>query len=465
MLAVWYKSPCGRDYLVDPRLFFNAVIGDKEETSFLVREKNDLWYGSTDICSHLMFADDYCLLLLDDVSFGQTEVQKIPCKSFWAVVKGGFIELGMALEAGHETCYGGYVKKEDIDHIVQQLDTAKMFAKTAYACTPYMSNMVDDFSLKIGHFFLIKEGYSEIAFTFTIGGKSFTASHDGKDGSFDLIRHRLEHYIYNLGDCVYDAETGFEIEGDYGNTRVEFKMSSFPTVENVTLENGMSETRCQLRCKVVVKQSDFRDTPVIIGICDTKQVIREIYEALLNVGRCGFRYERNGKANEWCASPMTLYNKVKSNIIEDYISGVETPFDKVQKRQTMVEHVYTICPDYGGVLFDDEERVCSGAEEDDTVGFFDINGKHPDFVVKVPGIYNWQGGFETLTDGVNSTMGKLNSKDWNKRGLLLAQQIRQQLPDKFDLWYAYPFEDEENRGKRAILLYKDCTAMGREEEH
>lgn len=122
-------------------------------------------------------------------------------------------------------------------------------------------------------------------------------------------------------------------------------------------------------------------------------------------------------------------------------------------RNEIVKHIITIEPDYGGVFYHDEEGVCDEVDENDNIEFYDSNNKLV-FRATVPGAYEWQKEFEEKTDGVESTMGTLDVDDWHRRGMAIAQELRNQLPDDYDLWYAYPFEDVENRDKQPILIYK-----------
>lgn len=44
-LAIWYRTFGGTDFLVNPCLLFDSILGDSEEKYFLVREKKELWFG------------------------------------------------------------------------------------------------------------------------------------------------------------------------------------------------------------------------------------------------------------------------------------------------------------------------------------------------------------------------------------------------------------------------------------
>lgn len=447
-LAIWYKSPSGIDYLVDPLSFFNAIAGDKGVTYFLVRDKKNLSYSLKHISSHLIFEHNACLILVDDGTCGNTEVQKIPVNDFLTKTKACFIELHKALKSSDSTYYENDVKEEELSLIVQQHDSLKTFISTD---NPYREPVnVEHFCFKENIPRIVCEYVSEceIPIDISIGNRTYKASYNSID-DLDMIRHQLEV-------MSYDFELGFRLEWDYGAEGVDIRMKRFQA--GYATRNADGSFSVVHLCKVAIFPSD--DSPAIIGICDPRQVIREIYEAMLNVGRNNYFYVKGKKdKNQWYCDPMAFYNKMKSNIIENYINKVDVPYEEVVTRQTFVKNVYTICPDYGNALFYDRDGAYMGIGADDILDFGDAESDETVFSMKLPGIYDWQESFEHGTDCLKNNMGMLSSEKWNRHGLALAQQIRQQLPDEFDLWYEYPFEDEENRGRRPILIYKDFAAI------
>lgn len=117
-LAIWYKSPSGKDCLVSPLDFFNAIVGDKYEIWSLVRRKEDILLGSTGLHSHLIFEDDTCFIIVDDSTLGQDETQRISIDDFLTQTETCFLELYTALKSGVETFYKERVKEADISIIV-----------------------------------------------------------------------------------------------------------------------------------------------------------------------------------------------------------------------------------------------------------------------------------------------------------------------------------------------------------
>lgn len=354
------------------------------------------------------------------------------------------------MASGKETFYDGEISLEKISRIYSQLKLTELFLIPGMKRTANVD--VESFEFvcprkeEAG-----KSWFIDIPYSIVIGNRRYDKWLSDWSNDLDRIRHDLENYVFH-------KECKFVLDFDTEETIIE--LSRYNTLEYTEHVGGGTAYHYKDFMKVVVRLGYHSDGAPILGICDQQQVIRQFYEGFLNVARSGYQYDKGKYENAWECSPLTFYNRIKSPIIEDYLTGRKYDEDELQIRQRVIRHAFTICPDYGDVLFDDENRMCYGCE---SLEADEVLNLHIDRTL-VSDFYKWQSEFESKTDGVNSTMGTLDSKEWNKRGLELAQRLRQQLPDEFDLWYAYPFEDEENRGKRPILIYKDYAAIKAQKE-
>ena len=109
-----------------------------------------------------------------------------------------------------------------------------------------------------------------------------------------------------------------------------------------------------------------------------------------------------------------------------------------------MKHVLRIEPDYD-VLFFDEEDVAW----EDLDGLYDKQGNPID----MPELIEWQREIHPIV--IASETGEPYEKDWadyHRRGLELANQLRERLSTDFDLWYSPPFEDKSGIISKRILI-------------
>lgn len=262
----------------------------------------------------------------------------------------------------------------------------------------------------------------------------------------ELIRHSIEHYVFT-------GET--KIELNFEDSPTEIMLKRIRALEKtVDVGPGTAYYWKKYASVIVTPNSFLKGIDSLFGFCEEKQVIKEIYEALLNVGRTGYKYEK-GYDDAWGCSPMVFYNKIKSPIIEDFITGKDYKEDETQIRQVNIDHILNINADVLAFLWDERGAQNGGADIDDVVEFSFDNDEN-DYKVLVPGIYNWHRAYEDATDFADCRVDeKFDLEEWNRHGLELAKVMRRGLPSNIDLWYCYPFEDEKNRDKRPVLIYNE----------
>ena len=110
------------------------------------------------------------------------------------------------------------------------------------------------------------------------------------------------------------------------------------------------------------------------------------------------------------------------------------------------EHTLTIDPDYMAYIHD-EEGVYACAEDYLSEESVKCNREFLDR------FDSWAAEIEPIV--VDCATDKHYEKDWedfHRRGLELAQEYRDILPDNFDLWYSAPFEDNSGYIKEPVRI-------------
>lgn len=169
--------------------------------------------------------------------------------------------------------------------------------------------------------------------------------------------------------------------------------------------------------------------PSIFGFCEINKTIRTLYESLLWKA---FLYPTEIKEYSQCNPMMTVYNKIKSPIIESFLTGKKDAKDCYSMRQVHIKSVLVINPDYDELICDETHLVIDDEELSRIVG-----GK---FDVK--GFYEW--GREIHPIVIAAEFGEPYNMEWgdyHRRGLEFAKELRKCLPSEYDLWYHKPFED------------------------
>ncbi len=287
--------------------------------------------------------------------------------------------------------------------------------------------------------------YYDFRFTIKIGEEQFSSYLSAWSNDLETIRHSIENLMYSI-------ETNINLK--YDDTPTQIMLRSCSILDRTVRDEHGIRYYWKHFVRVIVKPDDFhRDNDVMFGFCDGEQVIKEIYEALLNAGRLSFYHPEEMK-EPWEISPKTFYNKIKSPIIERYICTPEKDdSDKARLRQVYVDHVLLICADVMEFLWDENNLPCGDIDKDDIV---EISFDDAEYKLHIPGMYKWYNDFCDATDFADSVVKEDFDLDaWHKQGMALAREMRKQLPTSIDLWYDYPFEDKKNRGRRAHLIYNE----------
>ncbi len=285
--------------------------------------------------------------------------------------------------------------------------------------------------------------FKTIPYTICIGDDGYKTGLSAWSNNLELIRHSIENYVFT-------GKTTINLNNEDSPSQIMLERQRILD-HTVEAEKGKAFYWKDV-VRVIVKPDDFcKDGSVLFGICDEKQVIKEIYESLLYIGKRYYNYGKEMK-EAWGFTPIDFYNKIKSPIIEDYISPREDRNKcNVQLRQVKVEHILRILCEFCCSFWDERGAGCGDVEIDD-VADFDVDGE--EYKIKIPGLYKWYKDFE---DGVDNSYCALDESfdvdSWNEKGLALAAELRKQLPPYIDLWYDNPYKDKKIRDKRPQLIY------------
>ena len=157
------------------------------------------------------------------------------------------------------------------------------------------------------------------------------------------------------------------------------------------------------------------------------------------------RNPADGKESSYDDMPSRIvsYNRYKSPIIESFIKSEEKVPNTYRQRQVNVKEIITICPDYRAFLWWDEEGS----------GCVDELYDKENVPIEFDELEEWAKEAEPAIAAFH--LEEPYDMDWtnyHRRGIALAQQLRERLSTDFDLWYDAPFEDKSGTIPHKILI-------------
>lgn len=207
---------------------------------------------------------------------------------------------------------------------------------------------------------------------------------------------------------------------------------------------------------VTVEPDSFTRQPVLFGLCERKQVLRQIYEGLLRTAIFSQDWSEHGLWDD--LTNLQFYNKIKSPILEAEIQGINRSYNNNVPTygRVRVKHLLLICPDIDEVARSEDHLCHMWFDDDDIVevAFDDIERRYT-----VPGFEAWYNRYLAATDFANTaTDPGFDYTAWHNEGIRLAKMLRRQLDESIDLWYGYPYEDYQKRNAPPLLIYNDVVA-------
>lgn len=258
------------------------------------------------------------------------------------------------------------------------------------------------------------------------------------DNDYDEIRHQLENYVY----C---GEATIRLGFDTSDTVIKFKHQS--VLKSIEESHSGYGYKYDELCVVSIETDDCGKAPLLKGYCEERPTIRTFYEGLL---RTCLNYALSLNGNIYDISALDAYNKMKSPIIEDWLTQKTRDYTVPVKRQTLIEKVWFIDPDYDICIEEiSSEGIPIDVYDDTLEDVLDATGSP----IVIPGLSDWAE--EIVGIIIDAATGKEYTFDWedyHRRGIELANQLRSKLPTNIDLWYRAPFEDKSSTIPHPILI-------------
>lgn len=412
--GIWLKID-DVDYLVNPYALSNSLCANEHHSL-------DLCYFASADESTEYYEDADISMTISDVEFGVTGKGcfnwKTKRRDYFKKVLDSLTLFCNDCKKSVPAIYGKTIEKKHLEAIEKQLHYP------FYLWGPYQLTInditIEKFTLDFG-----KYNSCDIDFTAKIGNRTLKSHISEWSADFDYIRHQMENLTFNLhsgdvGICFEDEPTIFRFTPKSALTGTK-------EVDKGTVFNYKDLMFVQ------IIPNEFTKTPAIMGYCEFEETIRTMYESILQLG---YVFASSAKYNslDWHYScGLSIYNTLKSDIVENYLCP-DRAKPEVVKRQTVVSHIITICCD--------EERL--GFLENGESIYIILNAKDivcieglRDIVVK--GIKRWEK--QMLNADDNFDWAK-----WDDAGMKFAQEIRNRIPDDYDIWY------QKHNGKRSLLL-------------
>ncbi|MEI6754513.1 MAG: hypothetical protein WCK78_15275 [Paludibacter sp.] len=428
-LAIWFRLG-DKDVLVNPYGLFKSLISS-ENITILVQDATKILVGdlsfqvdvSEQTHSFTWTISSYLNDMVLELVFERKEYRQKVIETLK--------ELFEALQLDIATAYKNYIELAELEKLIEQIPLLNLF-ESLYKIT------TKDIVEETFHFeCIIVEECSDMNFIIGFGNKKYETLITEWSTNMEHVRHTIE-------SLVYYAKNEQIVKLYYEDSPTTITISPKSILESTVSMGSGTAFKYKDFFLVNISPNDFSKGADLIAFCNPKQFVKELYEGLL-IPAIG-RFVKDDEF-DW----KYLYNQIKSPVIEEYINGKENLISGVKKRQTIISHIITIKPDYD-VLYEDETGVCY-RHFGDMIDLYDDDNLVCS--INIPGVDEWYKKYIDSTNWGTLTIDiNFDLDSWNTQGLEIAKAIRNQLPDNFDLWYAYPYEDEKNRNRKPILIYK-----------
>lgn len=269
-----------------------------------------------------------------------------------------------------------------------------------------------------------------------IGEMGFETVLSHWDNSFELIRHQMEGYVYAHHEA---KEITVALNFDNSPTLIKLRPIKVSPAERCRKDGTQT-----VRIEIIPDR--FTDAHVLMGICEEKQAIEELYCGMLALVLTHNLEENKLERDE--VPRMVAYNQLKSPVIEDFLRGKK---QDIALRQRSINRVIKIIPDYDTCFWNLNSDTPPFSVENDWIddSLRDEKGEK----IYIKGYSEWLNAIAPVV--IAGATGEEYPFDWDayhRRGLVLAKELRSRLAEDIDLWYEAPFEDHSGILKRAVLV-------------
>lgn len=336
-------------------------------------------------------------------------------------------------ENGADTAY-----TDSLDFKLEGIKMCKKQMEVKGVTPGYYRLMTKDIKSEIFTFHPVKDKFVE-EYTIGIGDRKYDTFLTHWDNDYEQIRHQLEMLAYTQKA---------EIDLSFDMSESILKIERRSVLDQMMKDGDGTGFKYKEYALVEIFPNEFTRMPIIKGYCDYKETVKTFYEGLL---RLAMAHSEAGYLQDHEPPRMVAYNKFKSPIIENIIIGNLRDDSIAETRQCNIKTILTIDPDVDQVFIDQEG--CSYSFDSDGLLDDDDICDRESKPICMKEMYEWQS--EIVPIVIASETGQPYSKDWkdyHKRGLKLAHELRNRLSPNIDLWYVAPFEDKSGFIDHPILV-------------
>lgn len=420
--GIWFQ--CGNvNVLLPPESLVESLV--MPGTMICNTYSDEKWFESKIyyelISRHTSSSDDLVIWTYTDCNLGLCKTLCFRRTDYISVIKQCFNDILPYLKDENTTIYKD-MQWCEIKHYLEQMDLISLLNNSDVS-EESLYPLIKDFKCKC--FF---ESY-DIRILLSVG--SYTHLCYLSDWSNDLSELRFE------------LESGNNINIYFEDSATVIKFYAITPLNTIELDDYWL-SHWKRNCVIVkITPNEFAKTGICYDICLHSQVIKAIYEGLLQMASKAFKDDNEYKWDN--ADNICFYNKIKSPFLERKLRDISMKNFEVECRQVKISHVLTVTPG-SNTFISDENDVQHGFVDTDVIGIRYGNIK---IDLKVDGIQQWWNEYN-----ISSEL----SPEWMERGKKLVQELRNILPDEYDLWLDIPY-DKGDVTKSNSLIYKDYKIL------
>ena len=339
-------------------------------------------------------------------------------------IKTSIIQLYNEVNDGGKLCYDKLtVESETLEICVKQLEVTGAFPS-------HYKKISKDVILDKFEFLPINESCSEYQCGFL--NRKFKSFITDWDNDYDEIRQQLENYYFH-------QEAELKLSFDTSITHFSLKGTDLlKEIKNVEKGYAFDYDRF---CVIKILTDDLNKSCCLKGNCKEDSTIHEFYEGLLLMARNYIIDSSDSFYN---------YNKMKSPIIEKYLKTGCLFSEKPLKRQVEIRYILELNSDCDYIIKSILHPNKPFIVTENKLPIPDKGGN----LICVSGLSQWIREVQDLKFEIKMFEEfEVDFNELQERGLRLAKEIKDQMPDYFDLWYYMPLLDKENKYQHPILIF------------